>query len=76
MATAVFPLQIDQLKTPRLNDGLRAALRVLPAAREEMTTAHQLGAAVALGQTTNARRTSQMSLQRRRYRHHLRATLS
>lgn len=38
IAAAVLPLQIDQLRTPRLNDGVRAALRVLLAARESMTT--------------------------------------
>lgn len=37
-ATAVLLLQIDQLRTPWLNDGVHATLRVLLAARESMTT--------------------------------------
>ncbi|MDV2978396.1 UNVERIFIED_CONTAM: IS110 family transposase [Actinomycetes bacterium ARC8] len=38
IAAAVLPLQSNQLRTPRLNDGVRAALRVLLAARDSMTT--------------------------------------
>lgn len=38
IAAAVLPLQIDQLRPPRLKDGVRAALRVLLTARESMTT--------------------------------------
>jgi transposase len=37
IATAVLPLQAGQLRQPRLNEGVRAALRVLVAARESMT---------------------------------------
>lgn len=37
IATAALPLHADQLRTPRLNDGVRAALRVLTTARESMT---------------------------------------
>lgn len=39
IATAVLPLDEQQLRRPRLNDGIRAALRVLVAARNSMTTA-------------------------------------
>jgi transposase len=38
IAAAVLPLQEQQLRRPRLNDGIRAALRVLVGARESMTT--------------------------------------
>lgn len=38
IAAAVLPLQEEQLRRPRLNDGIRAALRVLVTARESMTT--------------------------------------
>ncbi|WP_120521702.1 IS110 family transposase [Arthrobacter celericrescens] len=38
IAAAVLPLQEQQLRRPRLNDGVRAALRVLVTARESMTT--------------------------------------
>ncbi|TDP89052.1 transposase IS116/IS110/IS902 family protein [Leucobacter luti] len=37
IAAAVLPLDDSQLRTPRLGDGVRAALRVLVAARESMT---------------------------------------
>ena len=37
IAAAVLPLQEQQLRRPRLNDGIRAALRVLVTARESMT---------------------------------------
>lgn len=37
IATAALPLHADQLRTPRLNDGVRAALRVLITARESLT---------------------------------------
>jgi hypothetical protein len=38
IAAAVLPLKEQQLRQPRLNDGVRAALRVLVCARESMTT--------------------------------------
>jgi transposase len=38
IAAAVLPLREQQLRRPRLNDGIRAALRVLVTARESMTT--------------------------------------
>ena len=38
IAAAVLPLETDQLRRPRLNEGIRAALRVLVTARESMTT--------------------------------------
>ena len=38
IAAAVLPLDEQQLRRPRLNDGVRAALRVLVTARESMTT--------------------------------------
>jgi hypothetical protein len=38
IATAVLPLNVQQLRRPRLNDGVRAALRILVCARESMTT--------------------------------------
>ncbi|MCZ9883544.1 IS110 family RNA-guided transposase [Arthrobacter sp. B2a2-09] len=38
IAAAVLPLEEQQLRRPRLNDGVRAALRVLVTARESMTT--------------------------------------
>lgn len=37
IAAAVLPLREEQLRRPRLNDGVRAALRVLVTARESMT---------------------------------------
>lgn len=37
IATAVLPLPSHQLRSPRLNEGVRAALQVLLAARESMT---------------------------------------
>lgn len=37
IATAALPLPADQLRTPRLNEGVRAALRVLLTARDSMT---------------------------------------
>lgn len=37
IATAVLPLEDDQLRVPRQNEGIRSALRVLVAAREQMT---------------------------------------
>ncbi|MDP9906511.1 IS110 family transposase [Arthrobacter bambusae] len=39
IAAAVLPLEEQQLRRPRLNDGVRTALRVLVTARESMTTA-------------------------------------
>lgn len=38
IAAAVLPLAVDRLRTPRQDDGLRAALRVLVSARDQMTT--------------------------------------
>ncbi|MGM7775149.1 IS110 family transposase [Arthrobacter sp. KNU-44] len=38
IAAAVLPLREQQLRRPRLNEGIRAALRVLVTARESMTT--------------------------------------
>jgi len=38
IATAVLPLALDRLRNPRKDDGLRAALRVLISARDQMTT--------------------------------------
>lgn len=38
MATAVLALEIEQLRYPRADNGIRAALRFLTAAREQMTT--------------------------------------
>ncbi|BCW08279.1 IS110 family transposase [Arthrobacter sp. NtRootA1] len=38
IAAAVLPLDEQQLRQPRLNEGVRAALRVLVCAREAMTT--------------------------------------
>lgn len=38
IASAVLPLEEHQLRRPRLNDGVRAALRVLVSARHSMTT--------------------------------------
>lgn len=38
IAVAVLPLDEAQLRRPRLNDGVRAALRILVCARESMTT--------------------------------------
>lgn len=38
IAAAVLPLQEHQLRRPRLNEGIRAALQVLVSARESMTT--------------------------------------
>lgn len=38
IAAAVLPLDEQHLRQPRLNDGVRAALRVLVTARESMTT--------------------------------------
>ena len=38
IAAAVLPLEEQQLGRPRLNDGIRAALRVLVRARDSMTT--------------------------------------
>lgn len=38
IAAAVLPLKAEQLRHPRQNDGVRAALRVLTVAREAMTT--------------------------------------
>lgn len=38
IAAAVLPLDEQHLRRPRLNDGVRAALRVLVTARESMTT--------------------------------------
>lgn len=37
IATAILPLPAEQLRVPRLNEGVRAALRVLLTARESMT---------------------------------------
>ncbi|GAA3324420.1 IS110 family transposase [Paeniglutamicibacter sulfureus] len=39
IARAVLPLEEKQLRRPRLNDGIRAALRVLVSARDSMTGA-------------------------------------
>lgn len=38
IAAAVLPLEEQQLRRPRLNEGVRAALRILVCARESMTT--------------------------------------
>jgi transposase len=38
IAAAVLPLDEQQLRRPRLNEGVRAALRILISARESMTT--------------------------------------
>ncbi len=38
IAAAVLPLRTDQLRHPRQDDGVRAALRVLVTAREQMST--------------------------------------
>jgi transposase len=38
IASAVLALEEDKLRRPRLNDGVRAALRVLVTARQSMTT--------------------------------------
>lgn len=38
IAAAVMPLDVDELRRPRRDDGVRAALRVLMAARDHMTT--------------------------------------
>ncbi|WP_248758872.1 IS110 family transposase [Pseudarthrobacter sp. SSS035] len=38
IAAAVLPLDEQQLRQPRLNEGVRAALRILVTARESMTT--------------------------------------
>ena len=38
IAAAVLPLEEQQLRRPRLNEGVRAALQVLVTARESMTT--------------------------------------
>lgn len=38
IAAAVLPLQLDRLRNPRQDQGVRAALRVLVAARDQMTT--------------------------------------
>lgn len=38
IAASVLPLELDQLRHPRRDDGVRAALRVLVAARDMMTT--------------------------------------
>ncbi|WP_115789405.1 IS110 family transposase [Arthrobacter silvisoli] len=38
IAAAVLPLDEQQLRRPRLNEGIRAALRILVTARESMTT--------------------------------------
>jgi transposase len=38
IAAAVLPLEERQLRRPRLNEGVRAALRILICARESMTT--------------------------------------
>ena len=38
IAAAVLPLEEEQLRRPRLNEGVRAALRVLVTARDSMTT--------------------------------------
>ncbi|WP_461184276.1 transposase, partial [Xylanimonas ulmi] len=38
IAAAVLPLQVDQLRHPRREDGVRAALRVLIMSRDAMTT--------------------------------------
>ena len=38
IAAAVLPLDLDQLRHPRVDEGVRAALRVLIAARDHMST--------------------------------------
>lgn len=38
IAAAVLPLEVDHLRIPRRDEGVRAALRVLVAARDQMTT--------------------------------------
>ena len=43
IAAAVLPLDEQQLRQPRLNEGLRAALQILVTARESMTTERTRG---------------------------------
>lgn len=43
IAAAVLPLEEQQLRQPRLNEGVRAALRILVTARESMTTERTRG---------------------------------
>jgi len=38
IAAAVLPIELDRLRHPREDEGLRAALRVLVSARDQMTT--------------------------------------
>lgn len=38
IAAAVLPLELDRLRNPRQDEGVRAALRVLVTARDQMTT--------------------------------------
>lgn len=38
IAASVLPLEVDQLRYPRQDDGVRAALRVLVTARDMVTT--------------------------------------
>lgn len=38
IAAAVLPLELDRLRQPRKDEGLRAALRVLASSRDQMTT--------------------------------------
>ncbi|MDR7085157.1 transposase [Arthrobacter ginsengisoli] len=43
IAAAVLPLEEQQLRQPRLNEGVRAALRILVTARESMTSERTRG---------------------------------
>ena len=54
IAAAVLPLQADQLRRPRQDDGVRGALRVLTTARAAMTTERTgyVNALTALARTT------------------------
>lgn len=55
IARAVLPLNSSQLRCPRLNDGVRAALRVLVTARDSMTTerTRYINALIALVRVTD-----------------------
>lgn len=55
IAASVLPLEADQLRHPRKDDGVRAALRVLVAARDMMTTERtaQINALTALVRTVD-----------------------
>lgn len=55
IATSALPLDKDQLRIPRQDEGVRAALRVLVAAREQMTIERtaKINALTALARTVN-----------------------